>query len=612
MKGASSIDYKALYEQSLRLGKRQEKRIASLQNDITKTIQQQLRLSETISVMQKTLIEKEEAIQAQKIIVDAHLQTIHDQALKMKQQEELISSLDQMVVAQQKELTQQKKDLSHLAMVKHELKMLKKMIHGRRSEKHYSKDTNEQTAKPGEQLALLMEVDQVGFRCIKNQKLISQHIRQSTEVILKKPHPGRHDFPDGMEEELIILDCPDRPAGSALLRFEDTRQLACTDMRFYIKVYRRYFYMAPTADEFTFKQLVAPLPSHPIAKCKADISILVKLIIDKFIYHLPTWRQQARFKQYGIELKYNTLSNWINRIGDVLEPLYTALLHELIISGYLMMDETTYRVLDNEKEKGKKSHMGYLWACSNPIQKILAFSYQKGRGKKEVAHILSRYKGYLQTDGYAGYTKYGAQPGVVHLQCMAHVRRYFSNSRSHDLKRSDYALEQFFGPLYKIEQQCRAAELTYDEITDKRQLESIPVLDNFYAWLKEELPKVIPNTPIHKAISYALNRFKELRIYVSDGMLELDNNFTERQIRPVTIGRKNHLFAGSHRGGERAAIIYSLLGTCKLQGIDPRLWLDDVLRRLPTQPEDKLTELLPQFWQPLVNKAVTKKNQAGA
>lgn len=612
MKGAPHIDYKALYQESLRHNQQQQKRIASLESDIVITLQQQQLLALAISGIQKTLIEKEEIIAAQKNIIDAHLQQIHNQALKMEEQSQLITSLDQLVVAQQKQLSQNKRDLSHLAMVKHELKVIKKMIHGRRSEKHFSKDTTEQTAKAGEQLSLQMQVDQVGFRCIRNEKLIQQHTRQTTEVITKKPHPGRHDFPEGMEEELIILDRPDRPAGSVRLRFEDTRQLACTDMRFYIKVYRRYFYMAPTEDELVFKQLVAPLPAHPIAKCKADISVLVKLIIDKFIYHLPTWRQQARFKQYGIELKYNTLSNWINRIGDVLEPLYTALLHELVISGYLMMDETTYRVLDNEKQKGKKSHIGYLWACSNPIQKILAFSYQKGRGKKEVAHIFTRYKGFLQTDGYAGYTKYGAQPGVVHLQCMAHARRHFSDARSHDLKRSDHALEQFFAPLYKIEQQCKAAGLTYDEITEKRQQESTPVLDNFYAWLNQELPKLIPNTPIHKAMAYTMNRFKELRVYVSDGMLEIDNNFTERQIRGIAIGRKNYMFAGSHRAGERAAIIYSLLGTCKLQGIDPRIWLNEVLRRLPTQAEDKITELLPQFWKPLDKEKPTQKIDAGA
>jgi len=601
MKAAPHIDYKALYEQGLQHGRQQGKIIALLQNDVSKCIKEQQRLCQVVSSLQKALIQKEQQIAQQHTIIAAHEQTIHSQSAKIQQQECIITSQNKLIEEQKKELEQNKKDLFSLALVKHELKVLKKMIHGRRSEKHYpSAAVSEQTAKASEQLTMNMEVDAVAICSIKNARLIPSYVRLTKQVTENKPHPGRHDWPQGLREELIILDPADKPEGSVFLRFEDTRQLACTNMEFYLRVYRRYIYMAPGKEEGTCKQLIAPLPAHPIAKCKADISVLVKLVIDKFIYHLPAWRQQQRFKQYGIDLRYNTLCHWINRIGDVLEPLYLLLLRELIISKYLMMDETTYRVLDNEKVKGKKSHIGYLWACSNPIQRIVAFSYQKGRGKKEVAHILKGYKGYLQTDGYSGYTNYGKQPGVIHLQCLAHVRRYFAEARSNDLKRSDYALEHFFAPLYIIEQNCRTLRLTYDEIGEKRQQEATPVLDGFYEWLQEELPKVIPGTPIYKAIAYALNRFNALRIYITDGMLEIDNNFTERLIRPTTIGRKNYMFAGSHQAGQRAATIYSLLGTFKLQGIDPARWLDDVLRRLPNQPEDKLIQLLPQFWKPLV------------
>ena len=547
MKVAPHIDYKALYEQSLRHSKEQEKTIALLKNDVTKSVQEQQYLGQVVNSQQQALLTKEALIESQQNVIASHEQTIHSQAVKISQQERVITSLDQLVLQQQKELEQNKKDLFKLSLIKYELRLLKKLIHGRRSEKHYpSADTTEKNTKAVKQLSLNMEVDALAIRCIKNSKLIGEHLRLTTEIIEKKPHPGRHGLPHGLEEEVIIMDVHDKPAGAIFLRYEDTRQLACTDMRFYIKVLRRCIYMAPFTEEGTFKQLIAPLPAHPIAKCKADISILVKLIIGKFIYHLPTWRQQQRFKHYGIELKYNTLCNWINRIADLLEPLYTILLKELTISGYLMMDETTYRVLDNEKVKGKKSHIGYLWTCSNPIQRILAFSYQRGRGKKEVAHLLKGYRGYLQTDGYGGYTTYGKQAGVIHLQCMAHARRYFAESRSHDLKRSDYALEHFFAPLYQVERQCKALGLTYDQITEKRQQQSMPVLDTFYTWLQEELPKVIAGTPIHKAIAYALNRFNELRIYVTDGMLEIDNNFTERQIRTITLGRKNYLFAVRH------------------------------------------------------------------
>ena len=610
MKAAPHIDYKALYQQSVIAIKEQARVISLLKNDVTKCVKEQQRLGQVVNLMHKTLINKEELILGQQHLIVSHEQNIHNLALKINQQESIITSQTQAIVEQQQEIIQNKKALSSLAMVKHELKLLKKMIHGRRSEKHYpSEAVTEQNAKDSEQLTMNMEVDAIAICSIKHTKWVPAHLEVIKQVTPRKPHPGRHAWPEGLRQEIIISDPANKPEGYIFLRFEDTVQLACTDMEFYLMVNRRYIYMAPAAATGTFKQLIAPLPSHPIAKCKADISILVKLIIDKFIYHLPTWRQQHRFKQYGIELKYNTLCHWINRIADVLEPLYNVLLRELKISGYIMMDETTYRVLDNEKVKGKKSHIGYLWACSNPIQRILAFSYQKGRGKKEVAHILKGYKGYLQTDGYAGYTQYGRQPGVVHLQCHAHARRYFSESRSHDLKRSDYVLENFFAPLYRIEKQCKEARLTYDEITEKRQQEATPILDSFYAWLLEELPKVIPGTPIYKAIAYALNRFKELRIYVTDGMLEVDNNFTERQIRSIAIGRKNYMFAGSHRGGERAAIIYSLLGTCKLQGIDPSKWLDDVLRRIVDQPEDKLTQLLPQFWKPMEKSTTTVTNQ---
>lgn len=611
MKAAPHIDYKALYQQGVAHGNQQAKVISLLRDDVTKCVKEQQQLGQAVSSLQKTLVKKEALIVGQQNLIASHEHTIHTLVLKISQQESIIVSQTTLIVEQQKEISQNKKDLSRMAMVKHELKLLKKMIHGRKSEKHYpSAAVSEQNAKASEQLRLNMEVDAVAICSIKNTKWVPARLELIKKTTGKKPHPGRHDWPQGLRQEIIISDPANKPEGYIFVRFEDTIQLACTDMEFYLKVNRRYIYMAPAAAEGTFKQLIAPLASHPIPRCKADISIMVKLIIDKFIYHLPTWRQQQRFKQYGIELKYNTLCNWINRIADVLEPLYTALLRELKISGYLMMDETTYRVLANEKVKGKKSHIGYLWACSNPIQRILAFSYHKGRGKKEVAHILKGYKGYLQTDGYAGYTQYGRQPGVVHLQCMAHTRRYFVESRSHDLKRSDYALEHFLAPLYRIEQQSRDARLTYDEITEKRQQEATPVLDNFYAWLVEELPKVIPGTPICKAIGYALNRFKELRIYVSDGMLEIDNNYMERQIRSIAVGRKNYLFAGSHRAGERAAIIYSLLGTCKLQGIDPSKWLDDVLRRIVDHPQDKLTQLLPQFWKPLEKSAQAVMQQA--
>lgn len=323
MKAAPHIDYKALYEQGLLQIKQQEKLIALCKDNVTKCVQEQQRLGQVVIMMQKTLIKKEALIEAGQKVIASHQQTIHSQTAMISQREQIITSQNTLIVDQQKELLQNKKDLSRLDMVKHELKLLKKMIHGRRSEKHYpTANTTEQNALAGEQLSLNMEVDQLAIRCIKNTKLIPEHMRVTTETVEKKRHP-HHEFPEGLPEQIIDLYPADIPAGAVLVRHEDTKQLACTDMKFHVMIYRRYIYIAPIADEGTFKQLIAPLPSHPIAKCMADISILVKLIIDKFIYHLPTWRQQQRFKQFGIALKYNTLSHWINRIaGCAGTPVY--------------------------------------------------------------------------------------------------------------------------------------------------------------------------------------------------------------------------------------------------------------------------------------------------
>ena len=167
-----------------------------------------------------------------------------------------------------------------------------------------------------------------------------------------------------------------------------------------------------------YKQLIAPLPPHPIDKCKMDISILVMLTIEKFLYHMPVWRQQQRLRHYGIDLPYSTLCSLVNRTCEVLEPLWHLLLKEITSSGLINMDETRYRVLDNTKKKGKKSHIGWMWASMNPMQRIVCFMYQQGRGKKDIRPVLHGYKGYLMTDAYGAYTKYGKQPGVTHQHCL--------------------------------------------------------------------------------------------------------------------------------------------------------------------------------------------------
>jgi hypothetical protein len=555
-------------------------------------------LQSVIGDQQEELTKQLTQITAQRAELDHQQHIIAGQEEKLSQQQTIIGEQNILIENQQQQLDKNKKELLRLEHLRYEMAVLKKWVYGIKSEKRHQPAT---LSKPeaGDQLTLQMEVDSWGVCKITDRRKVPGHLRIIKTTSPKKAG-GRHDFPPGLEEQITILDVDDKPAGARCVGHVDQRQLACDPMRWYIKVTRRPIYLAPVdEDHLNYKQFIAPLPAHPIDKCKMDISVLTMLTIEKFLYHMPVWRQRERLRRIGVGLPYSTLCSLVNRTCETLEPLWHLLLKEIKSSGLINLDETRYRVLDNTKKQGKKCHIGWMWASMNPVQGIVCFLYQKGRGNKDILDVLQGYKGYLMTDAYGVYTRYGRQPGVKHQHCMSHARRYFVNALDHDSARAGYALDHFFGPLYAIEQQCRLSELDYDDITTKRQLESLPVLEALRKWLETTLPQTIARTPLHKAISYALRNFNGLVQYTADGMLVMDNNQLEGQIRAIALGRHNHLFAGSHRGGELAAIMYSFIATCKLQKTDPHKWLDDVLRRIPGQPEDKMIELLPQFWKPL-------------
>lgn len=587
----SARNYKALYQQCAKQSAVKDRLIAVQQSQIMQLVDENHALR-TVNSDQAEQIKQYQQLQIQQQA------TILGQAEKLSLQQAIITEQQAVNASQQKELNKCKKEILRLDNLRYELMNLKKWIHGIRSEKRHQADGPDKPTL-GDQLRLAMDVDSWGVCKINSRRKIQEHLRV-VKTIEPKKRGGRHDFPQGLEEEITIVDAPDKPANAKCIGHVDQRQLACEPMRWYIKVNRRLVYLVPKdQDNLDYKQLVAPLPPHPIDKCKVDISVLVLLTIEKFLYHLPVWRQRQRLRQYGIDLPYSTLCYFVNRTCEVLEPLWHLLLKEIVQSRLMSCDETRYRVLDNTKKKGKKSHIGWMWSCLSPIQGLVCFLYQKGRGKKDISAVLQGYEGHLMTDAYVAYNKYGKQPGVNHQRCMSHARRYFLYSLGNDAVRANYALDNFFGPLYGIEQECKLLNLDFDAITDKRQSESLPILESLREWLETELPKTTPRTPIYKAIAYTLNNFNGLVKYTEDGMLPIDNNILEGQIRSIALGRVNHMFAGSHRGGELAAIIYSFMATCKLQKIDPAKWLDDVLRRIPNQPEDKLIELLPQFWKPL-------------
>lgn len=597
--------YKSLYEDSIKQSADKDILIALLQQQQLQWMTDRQTFITVNAGMQQQIEAQQEQIADQQETIHLQQQTIGGQAEKLAQQQIIIHEQDTLITTQQEELDKNKKALVKLEDMRHELRGLKKFVYGIKSEKRHQ-PTDPDKPAVGDQLALSMEVDAWGVCKVADRRKILEHMRVLKSTTPKKPG-GRHDLPQGLEEEMTIIDAPDKPANARCVGYVDQRQLACDPVRWYIKITRRLVYLAPAIDELNYKQLIAPLPAHPIPKCIMDISVLVMLVTDKYLYHLPIWRQRQRYQSYGIDLSYSTLCYLVNRICKTLKPLWHLLLKEIIVSGLMHVDETSYRVLDNTKKKGKKSHIGWMWALMNPVQGIACFLYQPGRGKKDISSVLQGYKGILMTDAYGAYTKYGRQPGVTHQLCLSHARRLFVYALENDGVRAGHAIDHFFGPLYGIEAECKLLGLSYDDITVKRQSESLPILQAFREWLLAELPKTTPRTPVNKAIAYTLNHYEALIKYTTDGMLMIDNNQLEGQIRAIALGRRNFLFAGSHHGGELAAIIYSFMATCKLQKIDPTKWLDDVLRRIPDQPEDKLIELLPQFWKP----RCTEKQKTG-
>jgi transposase len=259
--------------------------------------------------------------------------------------------------------------------------------------------------------------------------------------------------------------------------------------------------------------------------------------------------------------------------------------------GYLQVDETPIKVM--ERDKKGACHQGYYWVYHSPIDKTVLFDYQPTRGAKGAEKLLQHFQGYLQTDGYGVYDKIGQRAGVIHLACMAHARREFDRALGNDKARAQTALI-YIQALYQVEQQAREQELSPQQRKELRLEQSLPVLNAFGQWISEQVKQVLPRSQIGKALRYTAERWDGLCAYLYDGMLEIDNNLVENAIRPVALGRKNYLFAGSHDAARRAAMIYSFFAICKKHEVNPYQWLRHTLENIMSTNINNLQSLYPQ------------------
>lgn len=346
---------------------------------------------------------------------------------------------------------------------------------------------------------------------------------------------------------------------------------------------------------------IASLPLLPLPRSNAGASLLAELLMGKYVYHLPFHRSIAMFNLAGVSIPASTVNGWFTGSSDLLRALYYKLKDIVLATDYIQVDESTVPVINDEKHQAVKS---YLWVVRSVMEGLMFFHYDKGsRAQKVVIELLRNYKGAVQTDGYEAYSIYENKKGVLLLGCWAHARRKFTEAFKEDQSGATYALEQI-GMLYKVETMATEQNMDYEQRAALRARLAYPILRAFEKWIVNYYPKALPKGRMYKALTYTYSLFQRLSRYHLNGRYQIDNNLVENDIRPLALGRKNYLFCGNHDAAENAAIMYSLLGCCKVCNVNPREWLTDVLSRIPAYNSDyslDLAELLPHNWKTASN-----------
>jgi transposase len=466
--------------------------------------------------------------------------------------------------------------------LKSQLAMYKRMQFGQKRER-FEGDPN-QTSLPFE--AAPAEV-------VEQQ----EEIKQKIEYTRSRPnHKGRAKLP----QHLPVVEIEIHPEGDlsemVCIGKEITEELECEPARFYINRYIRYKYAAKNGEGIK----IAELPERVIDKGIPGAGLLAMILTGKYMDHLPLYRQKQIFARENINIASSTIEGWTKEALIKLEPLYQQLVFDTKAKGYLQVDETPIKVLDSDK-KGA-AHQGYYWVYHSPLDKTVLFDYNPSRGGHVPKSMLDNFRGYLQTDGYAAYDKYGKKKDITHLACWAHARREFEKALENDRNRAEKAL-LMIQELYKIENRAREQQLSADKIKELRLKESLPVINQMGKWIFEQIKNTLPKSQIGKAMAYAYARWDALSAYLYDGNLQIDNNLVENAIRPVALGRKNYLFAGSHEAAQRAAMIYSFFAVCKKHEVNPFQWLKYTLQNIMTINHKKLKDLFPKNYKQLIDKS---------
>lgn len=533
----------------------------------------------------------------------ARLQAEHAmlEELNRKQEEELkqLEAAQSKIVALEAEGQKQQEKIEYMQSVIDSLQNMmawfRKKMFGSMSEKNLPLDPSvleptlfDMSLSEEEQSALDAEIKKMEEQNAKTIE-VKSHKREVRKPVMRKDLPVEetHIYPEGVnldEYTEIGVETTDRIAIRPAVMYIDRT------------VRHKFVLKSSLQIEDPEKQtfVIAPLPEMIIPKGMASESLLADILIDKYVYHLPFYRVIQKYKELGVLLSDSTIGDWFNAVCSKLRPLYDKLRERIMSSDYIQVDESTLPVIDNEKHRAVK---GYIWAVRDAVFGDVYFHYDMGsRGGDTARKLIGGYHGTIQTDGYEVYEAYEGAPGKRMIGCWAHARRKFVEALDEDKKHASEALV-YIGKLYGIEKEMQEAGLDHDAIRKRRQEESYKIIQEFENWMNSVSGRFTPKSRMGKALVYTYTLLPRLSRYVLDGRYNIDNNGVENAIRPLAIGRKNYLFCGNHDAAVRAAIVYSLFSSCKAHDVDVRSWLEETLRRIPT--EKNVDQLLPCNWQVL-------------
>ena len=467
----------------------------------------------------------------------------------------------------EKEALLQKKDV-RIAQLEKQVNYLKRQLYGGKAERYINPDPQARQLELFEGIDILPGEKEAAAQAeqeIRNAKEArAKRMEKAKKSAIRKALPEHlerkieHLYPEGYNpEEWDLLDA-NEPLYTEILMKEPTK--------FY--VLRTYRHKAIRKADHVI--VTANCPIKPIAKSYASSSLLADLMVDKYVDHIPFYRQHKQFERLGMKIPESTILGWFQGVSDLLMPLHFRLWELMKKTDYLQCDETTLPIVRNDKHKTVK---GYIWLVRDPMSGRQYFYWDKGsRSGEVVLKLFSGYQGALQTDGYERYELLDGRKGVMLLACWAHARRKFSDSIKNDKERAESALDQI-QLLYEVERQIKDQSLSFEDAAKLRERLAYPIMVRFEKWLVAEHAKVIKGSPIEKAILYTYNRFNKLSRYHLDGRYNIDNNGIENAARPVAVGRKNYLFCQNDDTAESTAIIYSLMGCCKAAEVDFSKWL---------------------------------------